>query len=109
MKVNTIYNYDHKEQKYEENNQPSQTVPDQTMSIREIIDRYANGGVIEQFQPYYGEEEDFTEMLPNTYKMDLAERQSLIEQYSEEIDFMKNHSLVRENESVQTTPEGEQV
>jgi len=104
--IHNVLEYDHTAQKYEENVQPSQTVPDQTMSIREIIDRFANGGVIEQFTPYYGEEEDFNEILPETYKMDLAERQSLIEQYREEMDFMRNQST---DESVQTTPEGEQV
>lgn len=84
MKVNTIYSYNWEEQKYEENNQPSQTVPDQTMSIREIIDRYANGGIIERFEPYYGEEEDFNEMLPDTYKMDLAEKQNYFEEFANE-------------------------
>lgn len=91
--------YNHEDQKYEVNNQPSQTVPDQTMSIREIIDRFANGGVIEQFTPYYGEEEDFNELLPNTYKMDLADRQAYAEQFAEEFKEFQEKPLPEEGEN----------
>jgi hypothetical protein len=102
-----LYNqldYKWEEQEYEKNVQPSQTIPDQTMSIREIIDRFANGGVIEQFTPYYGEEEDFNEMLPDITKMDLADRQSYVEQFKEELAFMQEQT-----KTDVTTQEGEQV
>jgi hypothetical protein len=85
IKIQTMLTYNWEEQQYEENDQPSLTVPDQTMSIREIIDRYANGGVIETFTPFYGDEEDFDEILPDPFKMDLAERQALTEQFQEEL------------------------
>lgn len=55
---------------------PSQTVPDQTMSMRELLDRYARGlplaGAKEPM--YYGEED-----LPDLHRLDLAEIQELKE------------------------------
>lgn len=91
MKISyqTILDYNHESQQYEENHQPSLTIPDQTMSIREIIDKYANGGVIETFNPYYGEEEDFNELLPDFRKMDLADRQQLAEEFYNELNTLQ--------------------
>lgn len=55
---------------------PSKTVPDQTMSMRELLDRYARGlplaGAKEPM--YYGEED-----LPDLNRLDLAEIQELKE------------------------------
>jgi hypothetical protein len=104
--IYSVFDYDYTQQTYEQNEGISQTIPDQTMSIREIIDRYANGGIIERFTPTYGEEEDFTEMLPELYKMDLADRQSYAEQFKEEMEFMKSQTTA---ESVGTTHEGEPI
>lgn len=46
MKFNTPFNYRYDERipgRYEVNNLPSETIPDDTMSVREIFQRYANG------------------------------------------------------------------
>ena len=104
--IYSVFDYDYTQQIYEQNEGISQTIPDQTMSIREIIDRYANGGIIERFTPTYGEEEDFTEMLPDLYKMDLADRQAYAEQFKEEMNFMKSQTTA---ESVETTHEEEPI
>lgn len=39
----TVRNYDPKKVRYEKNSLPSETIPDETMSVRELFNRYANG------------------------------------------------------------------
>jgi hypothetical protein len=74
------------EKKYEINDEPSLTVPDQTMSIRTILERYSRGLPVTGFTPYYDEEDD----LPDPRTLDLAERQELAEKYSQEIENVKS-------------------
>jgi len=71
----------------EVNNEPSMTVPDQTMSIRTILERYSRGLPIGgRVDDYYDEEDT----LPNPLTLDLAERQELAELYSNEINEIKS-------------------
>lgn len=62
---------------------PSKTIPDQTLSIQEIMRRYAAGLPLEgEKVPFYdGEEED----LPDVRKMDLAEVQEMREAIADNI------------------------
>ena len=62
----------------ERNYQPSMTIPDQSMSIREIMDRYARGlPIVSAGVPIYeGEEGEFADLS----KMDLADREKYIEE-----------------------------
>jgi len=75
MKIKNVLNYHTFEKKYEKNGQPSLTVPDQTMSIRELLRRYASGLPLGgSKEPIYeGEEGDG---IDPRY-LDLAERQEL--------------------------------
>jgi len=67
--------------------QPSMTVPDQTMSIRTILERYSRGLPIGgRLDEYYDEEDD----LPDFRTLDLAERQELAENYENEINEIKS-------------------
>lgn len=73
----------------EKNDQPSKTVPDQTMSLRELIRRYASGLPINgQKVPLYEENPDF-DNLPDPRTLDLAEREELALQYAEELAALK--------------------
>ena len=50
--------------------QKSQTVPDQSLTMRQLLDRYAKGLPLEAKEPvYYGEDTE----IPNFKKMDLTE------------------------------------
>lgn len=84
MIFRNIINYE--EYKGEVNTQISQTIPDQAMSIKEILERYARGLPIEQFKPHY-DDDDVTEddYLPDPRTLDLAERQELAEQFKQEM------------------------
>lgn len=53
----------------EKNFQPSLTIPDQTMPLRELIDRFTRGLPVTSFKPVYDEDNS----LPDPRKMDLAE------------------------------------
>ncbi len=87
MKVKNSLNANTFEKKYKVFSQPSCTVPDQTMSIRTILERYARGlPVGGRLDEYYDEEDT----LPDPRTLDLAERQELAEQYKQEINEIKS-------------------
>jgi len=72
---------------YEINTKPSLTIPDQTMSIRTILDRHSRGLPIDAVKvPIWdGEEND----LPDWRRLDLAERQELAHLYTNELKEIK--------------------
>jgi hypothetical protein len=72
---------------YEKNTRPGITIPDQTMSIRTILDRHSRGLPIDgiKIPIYEGEEND----LPDWRRLDLAERQELAHLYTNEIKNIK--------------------
>lgn len=79
------------ESRGEVNTMPSETVPDQTLSIREIMVRYSRGLPIDgaKVPIWEGEEND----LPDPRTLDLAERQELAAEFEEEIrQIKKAHS-----------------
>lgn len=84
-------NYDHEKQQYETNKQKHLTIPDQTMSIKDILFRYARGLDVEGFKPVY-DDDDITldDYIPDIRNMDLAERQEFKEYALNELELMKN-------------------
>lgn len=87
MKVKNSLNYDYQDEKGEVNTLPSMTIPDQTMSIRTIVDRYTRGLPITGFTPVY-EGEDF--YMPDPKTLDLVERAELLERTKEEVESLKS-------------------
>jgi len=100
QKVKNSLNYDYKEQKGEVNTLPSMTIPDQTMSIRTIVDRYAKGLPVTSFTPIY-EGEDY---IPDPKTLDLVERQELAEQIRQEVESIKSRQW-KETQDVENTVE----
>ncbi len=89
MKVKNSLNANTFDKKYKIFTQPSLTVPDQTMSIKTILERYARGlPVGGRLDDYYDEEDT----LPNPLTLDLAERQELEEIYRFELNELQNKS-----------------
>lgn len=87
MRVKNSLNANEFEKKYKIFTQPSLTVPDQSMSIKTILERYARGlPVGGRLDEYYDEEDT----LPNPLTLDLAERQELAELYTQEINEIKS-------------------
>jgi hypothetical protein len=69
--------------KGEVNNQPSETIPDQTMSMREILTRYAKGLPIDGTKTPLWEDGEGYAKDPDT--LDLAEREELATAAREEL------------------------
>jgi hypothetical protein len=84
--VKNSLNYDYQEQQGEVNKLPSMTIPDQTMSIRTIVDRYSRGLPVSAFTPVYEGEE----FIPDPKTLDLTERYELAEQIKQEVESIKS-------------------
>lgn len=80
----TPYNRENFPVQKEKNTLPSLTVPDQTMSIKEIMRRFAQGLPMEgeKVPVYDGEEND----LPDSRTMDLADIQEMRERIKNDIE-----------------------
>lgn len=86
MKFKTPYNAKEFPKKGEVNNMPSETLPEQSMTISEIYNRYARGLPLESKVPIYqGEEQEF----PDLQHLDLAEREEIILQHKQELEEIK--------------------
>lgn len=102
MKIKTSMNSKEFNKNYQKFTKPSLTIPDQTMSIRTILDRHSRGLPIDGVKvPLYDEEDD----LPDWRTLDLSERQELAEHYKNEIYSIKNrqqkpHNVDKNNERV---------
>lgn len=82
----------------EKNKLPSMTVPDQTMSIKEILDRHTRGlPIAGQKIAFYDPEDD----MPDLSKMDLAERQEHMEAAAEEIKAIQEREETRKKEAAE--------
>jgi len=87
-KFNTILNY--KEYPGQVNKQKSLTVPDQAMSIKQIMERFARGLPVEKFQPIYEDNiDEESEFLPDPRTMDLADRQLYKENIIEHLENLR--------------------
>lgn len=80
MKVKNSLNANEFEKNYKIFTQPSMTVPDQTMSIRTILERYARGLPIGGRTDEYYEEED---TMPDYRTLDLTEIAEIQQQVKE--------------------------
>lgn len=81
MKIKNLFNANPDEGQI--NNEPSQTVPDQSMSLRELLVRYAKGLPLEGARTPIWEGEEGFDRDPET--LDLAEREELAEKARQEL------------------------
>lgn len=67
---------------------PSKTIPDQTMTVREIMERYAKGLPIDgaKVPVYDGEDVD----MPDLRTLDISEREELRQQLDDDVSTTKN-------------------
>lgn len=106
-KVKNWLNADEFEVVGEVNDLPSMTVPDDSMSIREILDRFARGLPIDGFRvPMYDEDND----MPDIRTLDFAERQQLAEMYENELEALQaRRSALNEPENTTSSPAATQA
>lgn len=85
--VRNSLNYGCFEIQGEFNSGVSQTVPDQALSVRQILERYARGLPLGgQRVPTFDEDDD----LPDFRTLDLSEREEYKARYGEELEQLKN-------------------
>lgn len=104
MKFKTQYNQQHFPIKGEKNTLPSMTVPDQTMSVKEILQRYAKGLPLGGAKvPMYEEDydEDNTDILPDPKTLDLAELEEFSKQAKSELEEIKEKANKKAKEKAE--------
>lgn len=107
--VKTYFNRELHPCNYETNNQPSETIPDQTMSIRTILDRYARGlPTTGQLNGTYQEGDEFDDM-PDPRILDLSERQEYKEIFKDELEGIKKKILKKTRPVGDETHKGNEV
>lgn len=107
MKIKNQFNAHLFKYKGEINDEPSATIPDQTLTIREILTRYSRGLPIDQKIPVYDESEEY---FPDPRYMDLAERQEYAEMYKEELQAYQERTKRQQTDGktdVKTTSDSE--
>ena len=106
IKIFSMLNADERPNLDEVNNEPSMTVPDQAMDLREILIRFASGQDIPVGHdlPYHDEDELDSTSGIHFNKLDLVDRDNLREQISSKINSLqtelnKPDDPVEENKS----------
>jgi hypothetical protein len=85
MKIKNYINRDTFEKKYRTFTMPSETIPDQTMNMREILDRHARGLPVQTNIPVFESEPDIDDVMPDVRTLDISERQAFAEQAKQEL------------------------
>lgn len=94
-KFQTLYNRDaFKQRGKEKRTKPGLTIPDQSMTVLELKERYVRGLPLggQRVPVYRGEEDDF----PDLARMDISERAEYAEQLAEKIKAMKDDLMEQE-------------
>lgn len=81
----TNYNANEFRKSYEVNNAPSETVPDQTMTIAQIVERYARGLSYQDYKtPIFDGEDDILEGV-DFKSLDLSEKHDFVDSRRQEL------------------------
>lgn len=75
------------------NSLPSETIPDQSMSVQEILLRFASGTL-----PDIVREQNYSEDMPDLRGLDISEIYNLKQQASDDIDYLNSELAARERE-----------
>lgn len=91
--MRTVYNYDYTKETYETIDEPSQTVPGQSMTIYELFERYSLGQPLTKtFNPQYSDDPSFDDDIDTELPgFDLAD-------YTEKCNELEN--IVTEKERI---------
>lgn len=69
--------------------QPSMTVPDQSLTIRQILDRYSRGLPLDLKTPQWDNQPDIDDIMPDPKTLDISERYDLAQQAQQELNQIK--------------------
>jgi len=89
MRIKNSLNASQFPKNYKAFTMPSETVPDQSLTIRQILDRYARGLPLDAKQPQWDENADEDSYMPDPRTLDLAERQEFADNARAELEEVK--------------------
>jgi hypothetical protein len=108
MRIKNYLNRDSFPKNYQTFTQPSETIPDQTLSIRQILDRHSRGIPMDVKTPIWDENPDIDDILPNPQQMDLSERQEYAIQAKAELEAIKTMINTKKPKKTQNEAKNEQ-
>jgi len=82
---------------------PSQFIPDQTMSMRELLNRHASGVTLTGFEPIYNDDEE--SMGINISTLDLTEIEELKKNNTQRLRELQNKFTTEQEEKIQKMKE----
>ena len=84
---------------------PSETIPDQSLTMRQILDRYARGLPLDAKVPQWDDNADLDDVLPDPRRLDLAERQEFAEAAKAELEQVKQKMALKKSKKAIIEPE----
>ncbi len=108
MKVINTLNFKAEKVKHKFFTMPSETVPDQTMSIREIMERYAKGLPVGDGYTEIYDEDPETQLGINIKSLDLVDIQELKGHAKDRIQEIRNTTKEQAAKALQQTQSTEQ-
>lgn len=91
---------------------PSETIPDQTLSMRELLDRHSRGLPIDVKTPIWEESADIDDIMPDPRTLDLSERQEFAKNAKEELEGIKKKLNTKaksiKKDAGESSPNGEE-
>jgi len=102
-KVKNYLNRDEFPKNYKAFSMPSETVPDQSLTMRQILDRYARGLPLDVKTPIW-EEDDELNPLPDVRTLDLTEKAEMLKQAKAELQDIKNKMAEKRNKKAIVEP-----
>lgn len=102
------WDYHPDKQHYSKNTLPSLTIPNDAMSIPEMLDLYARGLPVdgmEKVPVYHGEEQHY----PDMSKMDLADQEAFIEYAKQDYETKKNNYITEQKNKQRAERKAQQL
>jgi hypothetical protein len=104
----TSMSYDFKAHKGERNKLPSKVVPDQAMTVKEMISRHVRGLPVSGVKvPEYEDIFDEDDYLPDPRTLDIAEREDLVNEFKQKIAQIKSKQNAQKTKVVSGKPSPE--
>jgi len=102
--IKNYLNRDEFPKKYKAFTMPSETIPDQSLSMRQILDRYARGLPLDIKTPIWEEDDEFNP-LPDVRTLDLTEKAEMLKNaYSELIEIKQRMAEKRKKKPIVESP-----
>jgi len=98
--------YNYQTQPGEVNNLPSLTVPDQTLSLRELVARFTRGQNVATFEPVFDDDADSDLWLPDTNRMTFDEKIDYLENLKDQTAAVKS-DLLKRSKKKSSPPSGQ--